>query len=133
MTADFFRYLVISTKKQKAKNETNQTRMSEVLYSMAPGSVNQTVAGLIHIPYARHHNPLLIRNRSWILTIHKALIFWKNLLENKEITFQNGVESIQAAAYNGARTVYGLFFCTDTGALLIIYENNTNDKQMIFF
>ena len=26
----------------------------------------------VHIPYARHYNPLLIRNRSWILTIHKA-------------------------------------------------------------
>ena len=26
-----------------------------------------------NIPYARHHSPLLIRNRSWILTIHKPL------------------------------------------------------------
>ena len=26
----------------------------------------------IILPYARHNNPLLIRNRSWILTIHKA-------------------------------------------------------------
>ena len=26
----------------------------------------------LSIPYARHYNPLLIRNRSWILTIHKA-------------------------------------------------------------
>ena len=24
------------------------------------------------LPYAHHYNPLLIRNRSWILTIHKA-------------------------------------------------------------
>ena len=24
------------------------------------------------LPYARHYNPLLIRNHSWILTIHKA-------------------------------------------------------------
>ena len=29
----------------------------------------------------------------------------KNLLENKEMVFQNGVKNIQAAAYNGARTV----------------------------
>ena len=25
-----------------------------------------------YLPYMHHHNPLLIRNRSWILTIHKA-------------------------------------------------------------
>ena len=25
-----------------------------------------------NIPYVRHYNPLLIKNRSWILTIHKA-------------------------------------------------------------
>ena len=24
------------------------------------------------LPYLRHYNPLLIRNRSWILSIHKA-------------------------------------------------------------
>ena len=60
---------------------------------------------LTWIPFARHYNPLLIRNRSRILTIHKDRIFWKNLLENKEMVFQNGVKSIQAAAYNGARTV----------------------------
>ena len=29
----------------------------------------------------------------------------KKLLKNKEIVFENGVENIQAAAYNGARTV----------------------------
>ena len=29
------------------------------------------------IPYARHYKPLLIRNRSWILTIHKARILRK--------------------------------------------------------
>ena len=28
-----------------------------------------------NIPYARHHNPLLIRNHSWILTIHTIAIF----------------------------------------------------------
>ena len=26
----------------------------------------------VHLPYARHYNPLLIKNRSWILTIHKT-------------------------------------------------------------
>ena len=35
------------------------------------------------IPYARHYNPLLIWNRSWILTIHKIRILRKKLLKNK--------------------------------------------------
>ena len=32
----------------------------------------------LHRPYARHHNPLLIINRSWILTLNKARIlrYW---------------------------------------------------------
>ena len=29
----------------------------------------------------------------------------KKLLKNKEMVFENGVKNIQAAAYNGARTV----------------------------
>ena len=33
------------------------------------------------------------------------IIFWKNLLENKEMVFKNGVTNIQAAGYNGVRTV----------------------------
>ena len=36
-----------------------------------------------YIPYTRHYNPLLIWNRSWIQTIHKDRIFWKNLLEKR--------------------------------------------------
>ena len=60
------------------------------------------------LPFARHHNPLLIRNRSRILTIHKGRIFWKKLLQNREIVFQNGVKRMQAAAYNDARTVFNL-------------------------
>jgi hypothetical protein len=60
--------------------------------------------------FVRHYNPLLIRNRSRILTIHKDRIFFKNLLEKKEMVFQNGVKSIQAAAYNGARMVLYLEF-----------------------
>ena len=35
-----------------------------------------------YIPNGRHWNPFLIINRSWILTVHKNKIFWKNLLEN---------------------------------------------------
>ena len=30
------------------------------------------IISILYIPYTRHYNPLLIRNRSWILTIHKA-------------------------------------------------------------
>ena len=46
-----------------------------------------------------------IISRSWIQAIHKDKNFWKNLLKNKEMVFENGVKNIQAAAYNGARTV----------------------------
>ena len=34
--------------------------------------------------------------------MHKSKNFWKNLLENKEIVFKNGVKKVQAVAYNGA-------------------------------
>ena len=46
--------------------------------------------------------------------IHKDRIFWKKLLKNKEIVFENGVKNIQAAAYNanGACTVFILSFST---------------------
>ena len=57
------------------------------------------------IPYARHHNPLLIRNRSWILAIHKDRRFWKNLLENKEMVFKKWVKNIQTPGYNGVNTI----------------------------
>ena len=60
---------------------------------------------MMEIPYARHHKPLLITSRSWIQAIHKDRIFCKNLLKNKEMVFENGVKNIQAAAYDGARTL----------------------------
>ena len=59
----------------------------------------------VHIPYARHYNPLLIRNRSWILTIHKAKILRKKPLEKTFLGFKKWVKRIQTAGYNGARTV----------------------------
>ena len=34
------------------------------------------------VTYTRHHNPLLITNRSQILTIHKGRIFEKTSLKN---------------------------------------------------
>ena len=59
----------------------------------------------MYVPYARHHKLLLIASRSWIQAIHKDRIFLKNLLKNKKMVFENGLKNIQAAAYNGARTV----------------------------
>ena len=53
----------------------------------------------------RHFNLLLITNRSWILAIDNDRIFWKNLLENKEMVFKNEVKNIQTMGYNGARMV----------------------------
>ena len=57
------------------------------------------------IPYACHYNPLLMRNRSWIQTIHKARILIKKPLEKTFLDFKKWVKSIQTAGYNGARTV----------------------------
>ena len=44
-----------------------------------------------YLPYRRHHNLLLIINRSWILTINKGRIFPKKLLEKQFLTFKNWV------------------------------------------
>ena len=63
------------------------------------------VCEFCRIPYLCHYKPLLIRRRSWIQAIHKDRIFWKNLLKNKEMVLENGVKNIQAAAYNGPRTI----------------------------
>ena len=61
---------------------------------------------IFKVPYGRHHKPLLITSRSWIQAKNKNKNFWKNLLKNKEMVFENGVKNIQAAAYNGACTVH---------------------------
>ena len=53
-----------------------------------------------------HYNPLLIRNPSWILTIHKARMLRKKSYEKKIFDFKKWVISIQTAGYNGARTVF---------------------------
>ena len=75
---------------------------------MRPNWLLKFISNYKWLPYARHHKPLLIRSHSWIQAIHKDRIFWKNLLKNKEMVFENGVNNIQAAAYNGARTVLTL-------------------------
>ena len=58
------------------------------------------------IPYARHHNLVLIVNHSWILTIRPEFqekSTWKNFLD-----FLKWVENIQAVSFNGTRTVLTL-------------------------
>ena len=62
---------------------------------------------LCKILYVRHHNPLLIWNHSWILTIHKARILRKKPLEKTFLDIKKWVKSIQTAGYNGACTVVG--------------------------
>ena len=67
--------------------------------------VIQLLNNKFHVLYARHYNPLLIRNLSWILTIHKARIFRKKPLEKTFLDFKKWVKSIQTNGYNGRRTV----------------------------
>ena len=68
-----------------------------------------------------------IITRSWILAIHKVRIFLKNFLKNKEMVFKNGVKNIQAAAYNGTRTVIDSLKYTleklDLSILLVIVQH----------
>ena len=47
----------------------------------------------IWVHYMCHHNPLLIINCS---PIYKDRIFWKKILENKEMVFKHGVINTQA-------------------------------------
>ena len=58
------------------------------------------------VPYTCHHNPLLIRNHSRILTIHKARSLRKKLLKKSFFTFKKRVEKIQTTGYNGVCTVH---------------------------
>ena len=60
-----------------------------------------------YISYTRNHDPFLIINCSWILTIHKDRNLWKISLKTF-LVFQNGVNNIQTTGYNGARTVCGM-------------------------
>ena len=60
------------------------------------------------IMYARHNNPLLIRNRSWILTIHKVRILrkkgpWKNVFGLQKVgkKYTN-----RWLGYNGVHRLY---------------------------
>ena len=86
------------------------TTLSLLLFHYNQFEINKTNPNLYresahllnnYIPY-----PLLIANRSWILTIHKDRIFWKNLHEKTFLTFKKRVNNIQTAGYNGARTIF---------------------------
>ena len=44
-------------------------------------------------------------NYTWIIATND-IIFWKDLLENKEMKLKNGLNSIHALTYNGAGMVY---------------------------
>ena len=49
--------------------------------------------GLLWIQYVRYHIPLLIKIRCSILAIqHQERIFWRKLIDNKEIDIENGVK-----------------------------------------
>ena len=75
-----------------------------------PDSLRFWFRVIFNLPYARHHNPFLIINRSWILTIHKDRIFWKNLLENKEIDFKNRVKICKQWVINASVRYMGYPF-----------------------
>ena len=51
------------------------------------------------------YNLLLIKNRSWILTIHKDRMSRKKPFEKTFLDFKKWVKNVQTAGYNGASTV----------------------------
>ena len=79
------------------------------------------------IPYARHYNPLLIRNRSWILTIHKTRILRKKPLEKSFLDFKKWVKSIQTAVYTAERFVIPWNF-SDLKNLRFIIESGFKSR-----
>ena len=79
-----------------------------------------------------HYNPLLIRNRSWILTIHKARILWKKPLRKTFLAFKKWVKSIQTAGYNDGRTVNG-FLNKILNSLNTVCRVDAVGSSQIFF
>ena len=49
-----------------------------------------SIQKLLKLLYAHHYNPLLIKNLSWILAMHKATILWKNSLKTKKLPSKMG-------------------------------------------
>ena len=52
------------------------------------GSKGRSHFETVWIPYAGHHNLLLIKNCSWLLTIHQARILRKKALEKMLLDFK---------------------------------------------
>ena len=59
-----------------------------ILVDVLQVNLCQKLLFLHQLQYPRHDKPLLIRSRSLIQTIHKDRIFWKNILEKKEMVFK---------------------------------------------
>ena len=78
----------------------------------------------LELPYARHHNPLLSRDRSWILTIHKDRVFWKTSPWKNVFDLQK-VGLKQTAGYNGVIFNLATLHCT----WLSIYPLHCNIEQ----
>ena len=67
-----------------------------------------------HIPYGCHYNPLLIRNRSWILTIYKT----KG--HSTQMNFKKWIKNVKTTGYNDANTPTSFSF---TCCIAIAWKN----------
>ena len=84
----FLRYRCYFPKRMKKYNKNMKGRKDSILSKVKqqPSDFNKYV----NVPYARHYIPLFIRNRSWIITIHKARIWRKKPLEKRFRTSKSG-------------------------------------------
>ena len=57
-----------------------------------PRAYPNLTAKYVYLLYVHHHNPILIANCSWLLTIHKDRIFWKKSSWKQRNVLQNGVK-----------------------------------------
>ena len=81
---------------------------------------------LIHIPYVCHYNLIFIRNRSLILTLHKARTLWKKAPLNTCFWHSKWVKNIQAPGYDGVGMVFNIGEDPDTN----LYQNVLNPNGM---
>ena len=84
---------------------------------------------LKQIPYTGHHNPLLIRNRSWKLTIHKPRLFWKKLPWKQ----RNGVQKWGKNKYEDRNWVSGrlLAIARVWWSMGIVKKERTNSNSTV--
>ena len=73
---------------------TLENHLTESLLNFKPSSSKCTVLLChwenFHILYARHYNPFLIINRSWIITVHKVESLQKKLLKKGFLALKEG-------------------------------------------